>query len=65
MMQNLNSGDSRGSKSVVMKSHDLLEAKSVYTRCIGVQVLIWTINCMVTLSIADIPKTEASNLRGG
>lgn len=63
MTQSLNSGDSQGSKSVVMKSPDLLEAKPGYTRCLGVQVLIRTINCMVTLSIADIPKTETSNLR--
>ena len=48
-----------------MKSPYLLEAKPVYTRHLGVQVLIWTINCMVTLSIADIPTTEASHLRGG
>ena len=58
MMQSLNSGDSRGSKSVVMKSPDLLEAKQVYIRCVGVQVLIWTINYMITLSIADIPKQK-------
>ena len=51
MMQSLNSGDSRGSKSVVMKSPDLLEAKQVYIRCVGVQVLIWTINYIVTLVI--------------
>lgn len=48
---------------MVTKSPDLTEAKPVYT-CLGVKALIWTINYMITLPIADIPATAACFGRG-
>lgn len=61
--KSLNSGNIWGSKNVVTKSPDLTEAKPVYT-CLGVKALIWTINYMITLPIADIPATAACFGRG-